>query len=95
MANITIRNFKVYNESIYPAIMFEINYKDTSLIDKDFILNLIGCVYSDDEKFLSNIIQLPNIDQRLNQSTGNCSGEAYLFATPIARIRYTKPTNQI
>jgi hypothetical protein len=35
MANITIRNFKVYNKNIYPAIMFEISYKDTSLIDKD------------------------------------------------------------
>ena len=86
MANITIRNFKVYNESIYPAIMFEINYKDTSLIDKDFILNLIGCVYSDDEKFLSNIIQLPNIDQRLNRGPGSSSGGgSTLFATPIAQ----------
>jgi len=86
MTNITIRDFKVYNESIYPAIVFEISYKDTSLIDKEFIFNLIGSVYSDDEKFLSNIIQLPNIDLRLNRGPGGSSGGgSTLFASPIAK----------
>lgn len=66
--------------------MFEISYKNTSLIDKDFILNLIGCVYSDDGKFLSNIIQLPNIDHRLNPGPGGSSGGgSTLFATPISQ----------
>ena len=87
MANITIRNLTVYNESIYPAIMFEISYKDTSLIEKDFILNLIGCVYSDDGKFLSNIIQLPNIDHRLNSGPGSSSGGGSVLYLPLQRFK--------